>query len=383
MLKPNVESRSHSKNGHYLISHMVMEIVKMKKMKKLFIIIACFFSINLKAQLKTVFAEGGQKYIDWALEKKKLNDEENPFLYGSGCTEGPSRAEASSTLTSKGNSNYNDKNIFDWDPQTAWVEGKSDYGIGEFFLVDLPHGGSSVTIFNGYQKSYDSWLNNSRVKKMKVYVEGNVLCFVKLNDLMGYQTFNLPLDYMENYTDFKFEIVEVYPGAKWKDVAISEICNLGCCFNSNTSIQSNIGLISVENLKYGDILNTLDIVSNQIGANTINQKIEIKHNKLIHIKTKSHWLEMTSYHPLYVKGYGFSSLLKIMNLKKLMNLKELENELEVLVWDEDCQETTYEKITNINVIEGDFNTFSVLGIDQANTYIINGFISTTSKIKNN
>lgn len=342
--------------------------------------IADLIGSNLNVQLQTVFAEGGDKFIDWSLEKKKTeNNEDNPFLYGSGCTESPSRAGVSSTLGNQGNSSYSADNIFDWDPQTAWVEGKSDYGIGEFFEVNLPFGGSSVTIFNGYQKSYESWFNNSRVKKMKVYVDGVALCYVKLKDLMGYQTFNLPNDYMVNYTNYRFEIVEVYPGAKWKDVAISEICNLGCCFNSNTFIQSVNGLISAGNLNSGDMLNTIDTVSNQIGENPITQMIEIKHNKLILLQTNFHSIEMTSYHPLYFKGYGFNNLLNIMKSKKLINLKELENELEVLVWDEKCQETTYEKITNIKVIEGEFKTFSILGIDKANTYIINGFVSTTNR----
>jgi len=132
-------------------------------MKQFFLIanMLLFFGVT-NAQLPIVYSAGGIKVIDWSNEKKKvkLNEDENPFLYGSGCTESPKKASASSTLASQGTSNYKAENLFDWDPQTPWVEGKSDYGIGEHFQVDLPYGGSNVGIFNGYQKSYDTWNNN-------------------------------------------------------------------------------------------------------------------------------------------------------------------------------------------------------------------------------
>ena len=350
-------------------------------MKASLLMVMSIILINLNAQLKTQYAIGGNGFIDWTKEKGNINEDENPFLYGSGCTDAPSKARVSSTLINQGNNNYGSSNLYDWDPQTAWVEGKSDYGIGEFFEVDLPYGGSNVGIFNGYQKSYDSWLNNSRVKKLKVYVDGKAVCFVVLKDLMGYQTFNLPVDYLANYTTFRFEIMEVYPGAKWKDVAISEICNIGCCFNSNTMIQSSNGLVLAMDVATGDKINTIDLHSNLIVERPIKEKIEIQHNKLILLQTKSHSIEMTSYHPLYFQGFGLSSLLEIMKSKDLMSLLELVNNVEVLVWDEECQETTYETITGIQVIEGDFRTYSILDIEHASTYIANGFVTTTKGLK--
>ncbi|MFN5911136.1 MAG: NADase-type glycan-binding domain-containing protein, partial [Bacteroidota bacterium] len=157
-------------------------------------------SSKLQAQLMTVSAEGGERVIDWTSEKNNLS-EDNPFLFGSGCSVGPTKAYVSSCLAAQGNSSYKAKNLFDWDPQTAWVEGKSDYGIGEYFEVDLILGGSGISIFNGYQKSYDAWKNNSRVKKIKVYADGQPVCYVELKDLMGYQTFSLPVDYLTQYED--------------------------------------------------------------------------------------------------------------------------------------------------------------------------------------
>jgi hypothetical protein len=350
-------------------------------MKYYILILTNVLLFNFKAQIKTIYAIGGNGFIDWTKEKAKVNEDDNPFLYGSGCTEGPSKARVSSTLSSQGNNYYGSSNLYDWDPQTAWVEGKSDYGIGEFFEIDLPYGGSNIGIFNGYQKSYESWLNNSRVKKFKVYVDGKAVCYAVLKDLMGYQTINLPIDYLGNHTNFRFEIMEVYPGAKWKDVAISEICNIGCCINAETWIESSNGNILAKDLQPGDKIKTIEPQSNLVVERPIIEKIEIQHNKLILLQTNSHSIEMTSYHPLYFKGIGLSSLLEIMKAKELSNLLELVNEVEVLVWNEECQETTYEKITSIEVIEGDFRTYSILDIEHASTYIANGFVTTTQGLK--
>jgi hypothetical protein len=351
-------------------------------MKSIFfttILISAFYS---HSQLPTVYTSGGVKMVDWAKEKKKieLNEDENPFLYGSGCTEGPSIARASSTLSPQGNSDYKADNLFDWDPQTPWVEGKSDYGIGEYFQVDLPFSGSSVSIFNGYQKTYETWKNNSRVKKFKVYGDGRPLCYLILKDLMGYQTFNIPND--NDYDTYTFEIMEVYPGIKWKDVAISEICNIGCCFNINTSIQSNGKQLNSETLKKGTYVTTVDIQTETTSEHSISNVIEMKHSKLIRVTTLHDTIEITPYHPLFIKDCGFTSLLKLKKEQHLNSYEQLLDNLWVLMWNENEKKLKFEKIDNLELLFGEFTTYSILDIEQANTYIMNGFVSKISARKN-
>jgi len=187
-------------------------------MKKniLFILISLHAFLS-NAQIPTINAQGGESKVNWDYRFKmnKENEDEHPFVYGSGCTESPTKSYASSCLSQQGNSSYFSKNLIDWDPRTAWVEGKSDYGIGEYFEIDLPYGGSNIGIFNGYQKNHDAWMNNSRVKKLKVYGDGKPICFVVLSDKMGVQNFDLPAN--SDFNKYKFEIVEVYPGT-WKGV---------------------------------------------------------------------------------------------------------------------------------------------------------------------
>ena len=339
------------------------------------------FSGAITAQLPIVYSTGGIKVIDWSKEKKKvqLNEEDNPFLYGSGCTESPKQASASSTLASQGTANHKAVNLYDWDPQTAWVEGKSDYGIGEHFQVDLPYGGSDVGIFNGYQKSYDTWKNNSRVKKIKVIGDGRPLCYLVIKDLMGYQTFSIPED--KEYGTYTFEIVEVYPGDKWKDVAISEICNIGCCFNINTLIQADGKQLASENLKNGTLILTLDIDSQKITEYKISNVIQMKHSKMIRVTTENHSIEITPYHPLYIKDQGFTSLLKLKKEKNLDCYEKLTGNLWVLVWSENNKCVKYEEIVNVELLFGEFTSYSILNIEQANTYIMNGFVSTTNSKK--
>jgi len=160
--------------------------------------------------------------------------------------------EASSCLESQGVNNYDINNIVDINLKTAWVEGKNDYGIGEFFTYsiefdpDTKFGGSGqffgkLEVFNGYCKNEKLWEQNSRVKQLKVYLNSTPLCIIELQDTWQYQSVyighyfkNLAADknldaknVLKNGDRLKFEIVEIYPGTKYKDVAISEFLAAG------------------------------------------------------------------------------------------------------------------------------------------------------------
>lgn len=344
------------------------------------LIISYISAFELFAQLPIIYASGGESFRNWTTEKQNLNDDDNPFLYGSGCTAGPIKAKVSSTLIKQEVKSYAAKNLHDADPQTAWIEGKSGYGFGEFFEVDLPYGGSNVSIFNGYQKNYDSWKNYTRVKKLKVYVDGQPICFVLLNDLMGHQEFNLPIDPMEIHTLFRFEIVSVFPGSKYDHVAISEICNLGCCFNENTRIQTALGDLEVNELYEAQKIMTIDLKTAETKPEVLTKKIEIIHEQLIQLKTPGHEIEISAYHPLFFKDYGLSNLLDLARLNNLKSIKELENHLEILVWNDKLKMLCYEPIIFLNSIHGEFKTQSILAINNATTYVINGFVSSTLHI---
>jgi hypothetical protein len=156
-------------------------------------------------------------------------------------------AYSTSELKSQGQVNYFIKNISDYNLNTAWIEGKPDYGIGEQFgfTFNFPenteYGGAYqfygiVNLFNGYCKSLETWQQNSRVKNLKVYYNRIPICIVDLIDTWHFQYFdigkffkykrdkkfmNAPFEIRQG-DKLTFEIIDVYPGNKYKDVAISE-----------------------------------------------------------------------------------------------------------------------------------------------------------------
>lgn len=153
---------------------------------------------------------------------------------------------ASSTLESSKGNTYNVENLTDYDLNTAWV-GDSVYGVGDYFefTFDFPENTGYAgayqfygvcNLFNGYCKSEELWKANSRVKKMKVYYNDQFVCYVELCDTWHLQFFDIGEFFInrrenkylnakyeiKNGDVLKFEILEVFKGDKYQDVAISE-----------------------------------------------------------------------------------------------------------------------------------------------------------------
>lgn len=142
---------------------------------------------------------------------------------------------ASSTLTSQGGNAYDVSNLEDGKRTTAWVEGVKGYGIGQritltFYEPDsdnknlkIPFHGILLT--NGYSKNADVWSKNSRVKKLLVWLNSKKICYLDLDDDLYPQRFTwTPNSVMVGANDVIYlEIVEVYPGSKYEDTAISDL----------------------------------------------------------------------------------------------------------------------------------------------------------------
>lgn len=175
------------------------------------------------------------RFKDWG-QKPMGESRDGPpesWVYGSMMCEGPRESSASSTLLSQGKASYQPKNVMDEDPTTVWVEGKPDFGVGEFLEVIMEPWSNGIYLLNGYQSSRTAWENNSRVKQMQVSVNGVVVCLVDLTDRMGVQHFELPSSALDLFATqagevvIRFTIMEIYPGLKWKDTAISEVWTCG------------------------------------------------------------------------------------------------------------------------------------------------------------
>ncbi|MFH6984494.1 NADase-type glycan-binding domain-containing protein [Marinoscillum luteum] len=162
-------------------------------------------------------------------------------IVGGGCSwycgGGLDTQTASSELSAQGTNTYIANNAHDLSYETAWVEGVPGYGIGEYLEYHVKPENPRITdiiIVNGYVKSDNAWKNNSRVKTLKMYVDNKPYAVLELADTKAEQHFKVdPIGYNDrhnfeqlkkkpNFT-MKFEISEVYPGAKWDDTAITEI----------------------------------------------------------------------------------------------------------------------------------------------------------------
>lgn len=141
---------------------------------------------------------------------------------------------SSSTLASNKDIVYSPDKAHDFDITTAWVEGKPDYGVGEFIeysfdmtTVKEKHqlGITKIILANGYKKTKKTWEENSRVRKIKMYVDNKPFGQLELLDSFEFQTIDIGKIMLphQKVMTFKFEIVEVYPGTKYKDTAISEL----------------------------------------------------------------------------------------------------------------------------------------------------------------
>ncbi len=153
------------------------------------------------------------------------------------CGGGMDTLSASSELKPSANHDYSAKNIHDLNYETAWVEGAPGDGIGESITYHFPPQNPRITeiiVVNGYVKSPKAWKENSRVKTLRMHVNGEPFALLHLADSKQEQHFTFePLGYGErdNYEELQnkpwwtitFEIQEVYKGDKYSDTAITEI----------------------------------------------------------------------------------------------------------------------------------------------------------------
>ena len=134
---------------------------------------------------------------------------------------------ASSALADR----YAAEKAHDFSIVTAWVEGVEGNGEGEYLRYSFPGTCPRITtvlIHNGYVKNWDVWRDNARVKKLLMYYNDEPYAILNLQDTMGLQSFDVGvLGYEDRDSapawSIKFEILEVYPGKKYEDTAITEI----------------------------------------------------------------------------------------------------------------------------------------------------------------
>lgn len=103
-----------------------------------------------------------------------------------------------------------------------WVEGKDDYGIGEYLDIEFKWASDELQILNGFVDftRMNLYEENSRVKT--VLIESENPKFAKeyeLEDIVRYSLIHLP----QKTDKIRITIKDVYPGTKYKDTCLSSI----------------------------------------------------------------------------------------------------------------------------------------------------------------
>ena len=160
--------------------------------------------------------------------------EENPVLshfYSGNCSWYCGGQIDSVTASSALADRYAAEMAHDFSIVTAWVEGVEGNGVGEYLRYSFPGTCPRITtvlIHNGYVKNWEVWYDNARVKRLLMYYNDEPYAILNLQDTMGLQSFDVGvLGYEDKDSapawSIKFEILEVYPGKKYEDTAITEI----------------------------------------------------------------------------------------------------------------------------------------------------------------
>lgn len=135
-----------------------------------------------------------------------------------------SEASASSTLPPDGvTSYYGPYNAVDGDFTTAWSEGASGDGLGEWIQLSAstPQRIHRVSIVNGYPKTEEIYYYNNRPKDVTITLSDGYEVHATLSDL--YRTWQtIEFDTMHETTYVRLTVDSVYNGTTWTDMCLCE-----------------------------------------------------------------------------------------------------------------------------------------------------------------
>ncbi|MBO7496931.1 MAG: hypothetical protein J6T98_10285 [Salinivirgaceae bacterium] len=304
-------------------------------------------------------------------------------ILGGGCSwycgdGGPIKIEASSRLASQGQNNYAEKNLHDLYYNTAWVEGVSGYGVGEWVKYTFRANNPRITnihVVNGYVKSDAAWKNNSRVKKLKVYVNDKPYLILNLEDSRSDQDFEIsPLTNSVEWT-MKFEILEVYKGDKYDDTALSEIYFSGLdvhCFAADTKVlMADASQKDIANVAAGDNISIYDSKTNSLKSAVVKSVATARHHNLVTYEfADGQTITATADHPFLLKEKGWAS----SNPAGTALYEGFETAQKIAVGDEFVTISGFAKLTKMTTVEDFQQTYTIETLSEGTNFVANGFV---------
>ncbi|RYE21093.1 MAG: hypothetical protein EOP51_16435 [Sphingobacteriales bacterium] len=169
---------------------------------------------------------------------------------------------------------------------------------------------TTVELYNGYMKSEKTWHDNARVKQLKLYVNDMPFALLNVQDTKAKQLFAVDtLQGKDKDLNLKFEIVDVYKGDKYEDVALSEIEFDGIgvhCFATGTKIATPDGEVPIEKLAIGNTVLTYNEATQQTESTTIVALANEQHSNLYELDFLGTKITATDDHPFFNAGQFYS-----------------------------------------------------------------------------
>lgn len=312
------------------------------------------------------------------------------------CGASVAQVSASSYLSAQGNTTYTPKNAHDFDYKSAWVEGVSGYGVGEYITYSFPQENPRITtisIVNGYVKSEKAWKANSRVKKLKMYLDDVPYAILVLEDKKAAHHFTVaPIGNgdRDNYDELsklpdwtlKFEILEVYPGEKYEDTVISEIYFDGIdvhCFATGTLItMADVTKKAIEELSIGDEVLSYNASTHIYEASVIKELANSVHDRLITvIFDDQSSITCTTDHPFLTPKGSWVSFNPVKTIRDYnYDTVELLEVGTILLG-----ENQSKKITSITKGVKEQTTYTIVELENGTSFIANGVVVGTEPVR--
>lgn len=340
---------------------------------------------------------GDTKYDFLSEPDKKMIDSlemgYGPMTQGVGCSwycgGGPYKITSSSYLKDEGKITYLPDNIHDFDLFTAWVPDNSNGSIGKkinFHFKPFAPRVNEIIIWNGYIKNNDLWKANSRVAKFKMIVNGKPTAILELKDVNNTQSFKInPIQSTDSTRDLilTLEILEVYKGTKYDDVAVSEINFDGLdvhCFAAGTKItMADNSTKNIEQITKDDWVLTFDYTTNKLTKTQVSELIKARHSNLLKLKFSDREIITTDDHPFWTADKKWASI----NPNKSNNNYEQDTDIKQLAIGDKvfvASENKFINLIDIEKIVDEQITFT-LELTTGNNFIANGLLVKTERLK--
>ena len=139
----------------------------------------------------------------------------------------------SNHLAPQGGNDYGPPALEDGAGGTAWVVRS---GVGEWFEFAFEASGlhpdfavkndrvgvNSLALLNGYNKSEKHWRDHSRIRQLRLAIDGRDTALINLLDQGQSQRVDLPPALIHPGTSLRFTITRTFPGARFDETALSE-----------------------------------------------------------------------------------------------------------------------------------------------------------------